>query len=214
MLTLQPKKWLNQRQAEREFSSLLLFTQHHDTVANTDACAHLHTYSRRQILEVHTPAPTCAHYTCMHAKVCIYKHTCAYTHTSCSLPGTHQLDGGVPRKQVVQVNSVQFSETTSVLSSQTLPLLAGSLPRGPTWCISWKQRLQSLSNNDSNVIPHCKQNFCWAILFYWLTTSFRYVSSFNLDMQLWKSRRIVTWKKDSPCLERVTAHNMTAGMKI
>lgn len=176
---------LSQRQAERELSSLLLFTQHHDTDANTDACTHLHTYSRRQILEVHTPAPTCAR---LHVHACqglhIQTHVYTHTHTSCSLPGTHQLDGGVPRKQVVQVNSVQFSETTSVLSSQTLPLLAGSLPQGPTWFILWKQRLQSLSNNDSNVIPHYKQNFCWAILFYWLTTSFRYVSSFNLDMQL------------------------------
>lgn len=185
MLTLQPKKWLWVKDKQKESFPPCFCSHSTMTQMQTPMHAHTHTHIHAGKSSKYTHRHPHVHaYTCMHAKVCIYKHTCIHTHTSCSLPGTHQLDGGVPRKQVVQVNSVQFSETTSVLSSQTLPLLAGSLPQGPTWFISWKQRLQSLSNNDSNVIPHYKQNFCWAILFYWLTTSFRYVSSFNLDMQL------------------------------
>lgn len=67
-------------------------------------------------------------YTHRHPHVHVYTHACqglhiqthVYTHThKLFTPGTHQLDGGVPRKQVVQVNSVQFSETTSVFLSDT-----------------------------------------------------------------------------------------------
>ena len=125
---------LNQKQTEKEsfppcFCSHSIMTQM-QTPMHAHTYTHIHTGKSSKYTHLHTHVHA---HTCMHTKVCIYQHTCAHTHTSCSLPGMHQLDGGVPRKQVVQVNSVQFSETTSVLSSQALPLLTGSLSQGPTW---------------------------------------------------------------------------------
>lgn len=128
---------LNQRQAEKEsfppcFCSHSIMTQM-QTPMHAHTYTHIHTGKSSKYT---TPAYTCAHsHMPAHQGLHIPTYMCTHTHISCSLPGMHQLDGGVPRKQVIHVNSVQFSETTSVLSSQTLPLLTGSLPQGPTWCI-------------------------------------------------------------------------------